>query len=343
MNGLAVKALLHLKQEILNRNEWLDAHVHRTSFHNPWMVREHYRRRLMSVAEHLLQADHLSSWQEKYQFPIEPEYGKKVGIVFDGKIPLESFEDFVGVYLSGHPMMIRLSPDDPYVFPAILKILEEADPTISETAVIVEKMKDFEAIIVSGTRETLPHLRKYFGQYPAVIKRRRKAVAVLDGEETEEELALLCGDVFEFFGMGTKNVSKLYVPEGYDFGPLLKKAERYADYANHHRYKNNFDYFLSRDILDHAKVISTGFLALKPEAERIEAPVGTLYFREYKNGEEAAEELSARAAEITAVVGRHPVEGIPHLDFGAGRRPELPDVTQETDLGHFLFSLACDL
>lgn len=336
-----LEALAHLRKEIQDRHPLLEANIHRTSFHNPWFDKEKYWQGLDALVQHLLDPLDMEKWCANYQFPISREHQKIIGLIFAGNIPLVGFHDFLTVYLSGHAAEIKLSSKDPYVFPAILDILGEKDSGIKERIRIVEKFEYHEAVIATGSNNTNRYFEKYFENYPSILRKNRTSVAVLDGTESNTDLEGLAHDVFDYFGLGCRNVTKLYVPEDYDFEPLLKAMSAFSSVMNNFKYKNNYDYNLSIELLNRTEIISTDHVLLKKEPRALSSPVGMVFYEEYTDPARLAADLGHLQDRLQTVVGKYRIDGVSQTDFGKTQEPGLFDYPDGEDIGHFLFDLSC--
>ncbi len=337
-----LKALTQLTRQIRDRHPLLEANIHRTSFHNSWFEKDHYWQSLDAVANFMLVPDALNKWCETYQFPLKDEYQKIVGLIFAGNIPLVGFHDFLTVYLSGHGARIKLSSKDPYVFPAILQLLGEIDPEISKRIQIVEKLQNYEAVIATGSNNTNRYFKRYFKEYPSLLRNNRTSVAILDGTESEKDLIALSRDIFDYFGLGCRNITKLFVPVDYDFEPLIEAMRPYDRFMNNTKYKNNYDYYLSIELLNRSDVISTDFVLLKKETVALSSSVGVIYYDNYSDIGELVHNLSLMRDQLQTVVGKYKVEGVSLTDFGETQHPELFDYPDGEDIGHFLFDISCN-
>lgn len=335
------KAIKHLVSAIEERHPLLEANIHRTAFHNPWFEKSNYWQSMDALAKNMLVPEALQSWCEKYRFPVNPEFQRTIGLIFAGNIPLVGFHDFVTIYLSGHRAEIKLSGKDPYVFPAVLQIMGEVDPKIEDRFRMVEKLQNFDAVIATGSNNTNRYFRKYFSEFPSILRSNRTSIAVLDGNETPDELRGLGHDIFDYFGLGCRNVTKLFVPEGYDFGSFLDEMSGFSSVMNNIKYKNNYDYNLSIELLNRSDILSTPYVMLKRDRESLFSPVGMVYYDVYSNLDAVLNDLVHRKDEIQTVVGKHPVKGISCTDFGKTQQPGLFDYPDGEDLGHFLFQLTC--
>ncbi len=336
-----INALLELGKKIQDRHPLLEATIHRTSFHNPWFEKSNYWKALDALAESMLTREELTKWCDTYQFPVPGEHGKTVGLIFAGNIPLVGFHDFVTVYLSGHAAEIKLSSKDPYVFPAILALLSEQDSDVEHRIKIVEKLENHEGVIATGSNNTNRYFEKYFESYPALLRKNRTSVAVLDGSESVDDLNGLAHDIFDYFGLGCRNVTKLYVPEGYDFDPLIQAMNPFAASMNNIKYKNNYDYNLSIELLNRSDIISTEFVLLKHVPEELFSPVGMIFYEAYDSVSQLHTALAQLREQLQTVVGKYPVAGVSHSGFGETQRPGLFDYPDGEDIGHFLFDLSC--
>lgn len=337
-----LKALAQLTTQIKERHPLLEANIHRTSFHNTWFEKENYWQSLDALANFMLIPDALKKWCETYQFPLKDEYRKIVGLIFAGNIPLVGFHDFLTVYLSGHDARIKLSSKDPYVFPAILHLLEKTDPEISKRMQLVEKLQNYEAVIATGSNNTNRYFKRYFKDYPSLLRNNRTSVAILDGTESEKDLSALSRDIFDYFGLGCRNVTKLFVPVDYDFRPLIEAMRPYHRFMNNTKYKNNYDYYLSIELLNRSDVISTDFVLLKKDPVALSSPVGVINYDHYSDVAILTHSLSLVRDQLQTVVGNYKVEGIARTDFGKTQHPELFDYPDGEDIGHFLFDISCN-
>ncbi|HLU93204.1 MAG TPA: acyl-CoA reductase [Membranihabitans sp.] len=338
-----LKSLGHLRLAIQERHPLLEANIHRTYFHNPWFEKSKYWQSLDSLAVHMLFPSAIEKWCTNYRFPVKTVFSQTVGLIFAGNIPLVGFHDFLSVYLSGHRVEVKLSGKDPYVFPAVIQLIAEIDPTVNDRIKIVEKLQNFDAVIATGSNNTNRYFRKYFADYPSILRNNRTSVAILVGNETRDQLTALSHDIFDYFGLGCRNVTKLFVPEGYDFQPLLEAMESFSGVMNNIKYKNNFDYNLSIELLNRSEIISTDFVLLKKDTDSFFSPVGMVYFDTYSDLVELDRLLSNRREELQIVVGQHTVPAVPHTDFGMTQQPGLFDYPDGEDIGHFLFQLTCNV
>jgi hypothetical protein len=275
-----IDSLDALGKRLLQPSEQLDTVVRRTAFKNSWFVEANQRKAIHEIATHFLNKEKLEKWVANYTFPTDGVQ-KKVGLILAGNIPLVGFHDILCVFISGHIAKIKISDKDPYLLPYILGILAEIDPRTADFFHITEGfLKDFDTVIATGSNNSARYFEAYFGKYPHIIRKNRNAVAILRGSETTDDLALLGEDVFTYFGLGCRNVSKIYVPNGYNFHPFLEALHEFREIVNHDKYKNNFDYNFTLLILNKIKHEANGCILMR-ESTDLASPIAVLYYEYY--------------------------------------------------------------
>jgi hypothetical protein len=305
----------------------IESHVH----YNGWFSENNIRKALFAWSKQL-QAVELYKWLESYSFPVNHE-PRKVGIICAGNLPMVGLHDVLCVLLTGHVAYIKLSTDDNRLMPAFLQILIGFDSTFTNRIVYAEgRMNDMEAVIATGSNNTGRYFEQYFGHLPHIIRKSRTSVAILTGDETDEELHDLGNDVFDYFGLGCRSVSKLYVPDQFDIDRFFKAMFRYNDIINHNKYANNYDYNKAVWLLNNEQLLDNGFLLLKQE-KSLASPTGSLYYEFYSNESALRQELAARSEEIQCVVGGN------DIPFGQAQQPALWDYADGVDTIRFLLGL----
>ena len=152
---------------------------------------------------------------------------------------------FLCVFISGHKQVCKLSSKDEVLLKHLVDKMTEWNPDVAEHVRFESSLKDCDAYIATGSDNSSRYFDFYFGRYPSVIRKNRTSVGILTGNETEEELSLLADDIMLYFGLGCRNITKLYVPQQYDFVPLLNALRKYSWMFDHHKYRNNYDYQLA--------------------------------------------------------------------------------------------------
>lgn len=315
--------------------EQIDLAVH----HNGWFTKENIIFSLQQWSKALTQ-DNLDKWLAPYDLKeVEP---KTIGIIMAGNIPLVGFHDFLSVIISGHKVLVKQSSNDKVLLPILADYLIALDPNwkekiqfLKESSEGAENMKDYDAIIATGSNNTARYFEYYFAGKPSIIRKNRNSVAILTGAETSEELSLLGEDIFRYYGLGCRNVSKLYVPEGYDFDAFFKAIYSWNPIINQAKYANNYDYNKAVYLMSLFRLLENGFLILK-EDKSLSSPIATLFYETYSTASQLREELSQRREEIQCVVGNGIAEN--EIRFGQTQHPELWDYADNVDTLDFLIN-----
>lgn len=306
---------------------WLAA-KERAGRGNPWFLPEFIEQAVSSIADRFLKADLLENWAKTYAVPDLREKPALVGLVMAGNIPLVGFHDLLCVFISGHRCLVKPSSKDDILIRHLVGKLAEWSPEIADLIGFADRLTGCDAYIATGSNNTSRYFEFYFGKYPNIIRRNRTAVAILTGNESQDELAALAGDIQSYFGLGCRNVTKLYVPRGYDFIPLLNALRKYDYFMDAHKYRHNFDYHLALLIMGNRFYMSNDAVIL---TENISAfsPVSQVHYEYYDGAPPAASELAA-SSDIQCVVG----SGL--VPFGAAQQPGLSDYADGVDTMAFL-------
>lgn len=315
--------------------------IQRARTDNPWFTAENIRHALHAIGAAFLDREKLENWISAYALADRAHPEKTVGLVMAGNLPLVGFQDWLAVFVAGQRAKVKLSEKDKQLLPFLVKLLgDRAFESWEYTEFLSpsDTLKNFDAVIATGSNNTARYFEEYFGKYPHVIRRNRNGVAVLDGTESGAELHALGRDIFTYFGLGCRNVSKLYLPRAYDFDPLLESLHAYRDIVNHNKYKNNFDYNLTLLILNNVPYKNNGCLLLK-EDRSLQARIASVHYEFYENPEQLHAELNRRRNEIQCVVGKMNLPGWRLLPFGQSQAPGLLDYPDGVDVMAFLQQL----
>ncbi|NJC26913.1 acyl-CoA reductase [Neolewinella antarctica] len=322
-------------------DEFLTALQKRTEFNNGWFTQENQRASIDAIRDQFLDKDNLATWLTQYptlHTASAPHKQLTVGLVLAGNIPLVGFHDILCVYVAGHTAQIKLSSKDEFVLPYLLKLLAKFDARAADYFELSGQLKNIDAVIATGSNNSARYFEQYFSKYPHIIRKNRNAVAVLSGKESVEQMRDLCNDVFQYFGLGCRNVSKLYVPAGYDFQPLLEVMHEWKQLQNHVKWKNNFDYNYALTTLNKVSFHLTGPLMLFEE-KAIVSRIATLHFSYYEDIEALTSELRTHEEEIQLVVAQPGLLELKTFAFGEAQRPGLSDYADGVDALAFLTSL----
>jgi hypothetical protein len=332
-----IEALVAWGEALAAGDEYLQAVMQRTSHHNPWFTLSNQELALKAITEQFLNREKLNQWLGQYDLQIERDI--KVGLVMAGNLPLVGFQDVLCVLAAGMKAVVKLSDKDPYLLPALLRVLAQISPELSARCEVVERLNDMQAVIATGSNNSARYFEAYFGKYPHIIRKNRHAVAVLSGQETPEELYALGIDVFRYFGLGCRNVSKLYVPGDYNFEPLLEALHEYRDIVLHTKYKNNFDYNFALFILNKVPYLANGCVMMIEEPG-LSSAIATLHYEYYDDKTALETTLKEKEVEIQCIVASKPIGELPNIPFGNAQEPELWDYADGVDVMAFLQGLS---
>lgn len=322
-------------------DEELESAIQRSYFENKWFTEENCRRALQAIANEFLDADKLKKWVSQYPAIGDQPKNQTVALIMAGNIPLVGFQDWLCVFVSGYRAKVKLSDKDKRLLPLLVKKMGEwAHESWAFTEFIQEGelLSGFDAVIATGSNNTSRYFEQYFGKYPHIIRKNRNSVAVLNGLESREELFALGRDIFSYFGLGCRNVSKIYIPHGYQFEFLLETLHEFRDIVNHDKYKNNFDYNFTLLIINHIPHKNNGCLLLT-ESSALQARIASLHYEYYDDVRELDVLLAEHRDEIQCVVGNTQITGFEVLPFGKSQEPELDDYADGVDVMAFLSTL----
>lgn len=300
---------------------------------NPWFTQDNIKKALTGVTTFLHQ-DTLTNWTSSYS--LTPAQPKTVALVMAGNIPLVGFHDLLCVLISGHRAQIKLSSKDSKLLTYLIKHLVWLEPEFENYISIKEgKLENFDAVIATGSDNSARYFLEYFGKYPHIIRKNRTSIGILNGFETSSDLLSLGIDVFTYFGLGCRNVSKIYVPLEYDFAKLLDEWSPYQEIIHHNKYHNNYDYQKSILLVNRIHHFDNGFILLQ-ENEKLVSPISVLYFEHYNSQEDLLHKIEINADKIQCMVGNVRPATIP---FGKAQFPEVGDYADQIDTLQFLSGL----
>jgi len=298
---------------------------------NPWFIPEFINLSVNNIIAQFLPEEALQGLIGRYKIT-EPLQPKKVGIVMAGNIPLVGFHDLMCTFLMGHYAMIKPSSKDEALVTFLIKKIKELNPDASSYFTINEMLKGCDAYIATGSNNSSTYFQYYFSKYPHIIRKNRTSVAVLTGKETGEELQALADDVYQFFGLGCRNVTKIFVPRNFNFERLLNVFKKYDYLAGYQKYKNNYDYRLAILLLNHKPYMSNESLLLVEDSS-VFSPISQLNYEYYTNWENLKQRLKD-TEQIQCVVSKDSVA------FGAAQQPGICDFADGVDTVEFLLSLS---
>lgn len=317
-------------------SEYYQARFKEAHFYNRWFTIDNVQRAVAAIADEFLDSTKLHQWVSDHELPVQKP--RNIGIVMAGNIPLVGFHDLLAVLVSGHHAIVKLSSKDEKLLPFLLEELKAIDEELVCRVHIKEKLSGYDAVIATGSNNTARYFDYYFGNHPHIIRKNRNSVAILTGNESEEALHNLSSDIFSYFGLGCRNVSKLYVPKEYDFNPLFEVFKAYEDVIDHTKYLNNYLYNKSFLVMGDARFMDTGFLMVREKPD-IATPIGVIHLDYYSDYKSLKKDIKANESEIQCVISAEQVIDEVELSPGEGQRPQLWDYPDKRNTLKFLASL----
>lgn len=309
--------------------------IDETKAHNGWFTEENVQFALKSWSEALSEKN-IEKWVERYS--ISEATPKTIGIVMAGNVPLVGFHDFISVLISGNKVLGKLSSNDAVLLPFLAEKLTAIEPGFRDRiAFTEEKLENFDAVIATGSNNTARYFDYYFGKYPNIIRKNRNSVAVLTGNETPEQLQGLADDVFRYFGLGCRNVSKLYLPKDYNFDTFFNAMFSWKHVINDTKYINNYDYNKAVYLMSDIALLDNEFMLLK-EDSGFSSPISVVFYEYYDSLPALEKHLSENEADIQCVVSQAGLKN--ELPFGSTQTPQLWDYADGVDTMEFLLSLS---
>lgn len=299
---------------------------------NPWFTKADIKYAFQGISMYL-DRDKLQEWISSYNLTVVTP--KVVAAVMAGNIPLAGFHDFLSVLISGHTILIKFSSKDSVLIRHIIEKLVNIEPRFKTRIIFTEQLKNFDAVIATGSDNSARYFHYYFDKYPNIIRKNRTSCAILNGKESTDDLKALGRDVFTYFGLGCRNVSKVFVPTQYDLANLLDQWGDYKTAMDHHKYHNNYDYQKSILLVNRIPFLDNGFVMLR-ENEKLVSPIAVVYYERYEDEGSLALKLSAVKEKIQCIVGQMTPASVP---FGQAQSPSLWDYADQIDTLKFLEQL----
>lgn len=309
---------------------------------NGWFTQSFIELAVQNIITQFLDEAKLKAWLANYpEIKDSNDSSKTVGLVMAGNIPLVGFHDFLCCYMSGYNVKVKLSSKDTVLWEHIFKVLSGWDEDFEKTVSVSEMLKDCDAYIATGSNNSARYFEQYFKKFPHIIRRNRTSVAVLDGTETPEELDFLADDVCLYYGLGCRNVTKIFVPENYDFEKLLPVFNKYKNHTDHNKYMNNYDFQLAIFLLNKVKYMSNGSLLIV-QNESPFAAISVLHYEFYKDKKQLIETLVAND-DLQCITTKQEdaakYSGKAVQNFGDNQQPALSDYADGVDTMQFLTGL----
>lgn len=308
----------------------------RTAQQNNWFTPQSIQQAFEGIRL-FLDPEKLAEWVQPYD--LDQNAPKTVAVIMAGNIPLVGFHDMLSVLISGHKLKAKLSSQDQYLPRLLLSKLQELAPDFSSRIQIVDALlKDFDAVIATGSNNTSRYFDYYFGKYPHIIRKNRTSIAILEGNESPETLEKLGEDIFTYYGLGCRNVSKLFVPENYDFSRFIEAQKPYQEILDHHKYANNYDYNKSVYLVNREPHLDSGYFLLR-ETQDLISPISVIFYEQYEDEQDLRKRLSEHEGQVQCIVSAQQDFGPATVSVGEAQRPGLSDYADGVDTLQFLSNL----
>jgi Acyl-CoA reductase (LuxC) len=325
-----INLLIQLKDYMESDDSTWEAAKNQAKTENGWFIHEFIELAIKNIVNSFLNPPLLATWIGRYNIPDEQHKPKNIGLIMAGNIPLVGFHDFLSVFISGHRQSIKPSSKDTMLIRHLADKMLTFNSGTGQLICFVEMMKGCDAYIATGSNNSARYFDYYLAKYPRLIRRNRSSAAILNGKESDNDLKGLADDVCQYFGLGCRNVSKIFVPKDYDFTPLLQAFGKYSWMAEHHKYRNNYDYQLTLLILNKQYYMTDGTVLLV-ENKGLFSPISVLNFEYYSNQADVL-------AGIKQDEGLQCLIGQDYLPFGKAQQPGLEDYADGADTLEFLLS-----
>jgi len=316
------------------KHKELDNQIDESYSYNGWFTKEYILKALHGIVL-MLEETQLGQFVKEIK---EPKSSKTVAVIMAGNIPAVGFHDFMCVLLSGNKILLKPSSDDKILVTFFAEFLMEEEPIFKERILFTDgRMNNFDAVIATGSNNSALYFKKYFGKYPHIIRKNRTSVAVLTSKETTEELNLLGNDIFDYYGLGCRNVSKLYVPKGYNFNKFYESIFSFSEIIQNKKYGNNHEYNRAIYLLNQDKFLDNNFLIIK-ESDSLHSPIAVLFYEQYENLDEVSSKLKGIEEQLQCVVSNTSLS-IKTISLGKSQSPTIFDFPDNINTIHFLNNL----
>lgn len=322
--------------DALNKLE-LGELIHKATIHNAWFTEEHVIFALNSIANEMLELSKLVKWTSKYRITDQNEK-KVVALILAGNIPAVGFHDVLSVLLMGLRAQIKLSSKDSILIPFLLEKLIEIEPEFDAQIDFVERVNGFDAIIATGSDNSGSYFEHYFQKYPHIIRRNRKSIGIIDLETTDDELRLMGDDIFKYFGLGCRNISKVYIQEDVDLTRIMEIWHEQKEIILHNKYKNNYDYNYTVFLLNNENFLMNGALLLR-ENTSLHSRIACLHYEKFKDLEELQPKIEADVDSLQCIVYSDTEKISDSILPGTSQTPQLWQYADNIDIVKFLIDL----
>lgn len=300
---------------------------------NSWFTPRYVFESISALAD-ILNIENLTLWTQSYNIADRVDCPKRIGVIMAGNIPLVGFHDLLCVLITGNIFIGKTSSKDSELIGTITSILTDIEPRLKDYIILKEDTIDnFNAVIATGSNNSSRYFEYYFGSKPHIFRNNRNSVALIHSDTKDSDLEKLGKDVFYYFGLGCRNVSKIFLPSGFKIERLKKAWTDYADHINIIPYHNNYKYNKAIFRLENSKYHDLDFILLR-ENPGLSSPVSVLYYSIYEDEREIWADINLRIDQIQTIVGKG------HTPFGRAQSPSINDYADGIDTIDFLLNLS---
>jgi hypothetical protein len=325
-----IKILEWLRNYLLDNPPAFGESKEEAFYRNSWFTPEFIDLSVSNITRQFLDPNVLAEAISRYQIPDQSLQPKTIGIVMAGNIPLVGFHDFLLTFLAGHKQLVKLSSRDQIMLPHLTEAITSSFHEFGEWISFADSLKGCDAYIATGSNNTARYFEQYFAKYPHVIRKNRTGIAILDGTESEAELESLSDDIQLYYGLGCRNITQVWVPAGYDFTQLLKALDKYDYFLDNHKYKNNYDFVLTVNMMNKEAYFTNDSIVISPGSSPF-AGISNLKYAYYKQPDDVISTLNPD--EVQVICGHH------YTAFGQAQCPGFFDYADGVDTLRFLTTL----
>ena len=326
-------ALGYLIKKPSDRKEKL---IRRAISYNPWFTERSINMALDNICRYYLNREELIRWSSGYDCQVKDP--KVIGIIMAGNIPAVGFHDMLSVFISGHRCQIKLSDKDKLIIPYFIEELNGITTEVKDYFAVVDRMSEFDAVIATGSNTAGRHFERYFSDIPHIIRKNMNGVAIINKDIDARDLTLLGHDIFDYYGLGCRNVSKLYVENGFDIHRFFNAIVDFSSVIDHNKYKNNYDYNNSLYLINNEAFLTNNFIILK-EDSNISSRISSVHYEHYDNLSVLEAKLFLNKNEIQCLVSNMEIEGFENIKFGRTQQPKIDQYADNVDTMKFLTNL----
>lgn len=322
--------LSHISEEDSRYDPFFDA-IDNAHLQNGWFEKKNCIEAIQSWGA-ALKPENVARWESEYQLK-ENDSPKTIAVIMAGNIPLVGLHDLISIWISGNRALVKCATKDSILIPFIVGI----DPVFqSLTSFTNGKLENFDAVIATGSNNAARYFDYYFSKYPHIIRKNKNGIAILTGTETENEMESLGKDMLQYYGLGCRNVSKLYLPIGFDLNLIFGGLYPYANVIEMNKYANNYDYNKAVYLMSEFEFLENGFFMLR-EDKAISSPIATGHYEFYKSLRILKTHLIEERENIQCIVSNAEIEGA--IPLGEAQNPQLWDYADGVDTLEFLKNL----